>query len=304
MIDGRHLLAALAPHVKDVATIFAIAAYVRLLEQRRPIDKTLSLSHKSVISDWKLVGVSAGLASVLMPVAAISGAAIISAAGGGLIRLPSHGPWYLISLVGLVLVLDLYKYWHHRLKHSIPFLWAMHSFHHSAEGLTWATGARHYWLEAVLDVALLPVIPILFHMPASMMWAVGVINFFPDTCAHANVRVPLGRFVSWIGNPQWHRIHHSLQPEHFDKNFSGLLPLWDFMFGTAWVPRPDEYPATGLDLNETIGVLEGIVWPFRKYFRASAPHRAPEPIPSAMRTGAITATRASPAMKPEATAIR
>jgi sterol desaturase/sphingolipid hydroxylase (fatty acid hydroxylase superfamily) len=103
-----------------------------------------------------------------------------------------------------------------------------------------------------------------------MVWAVGVINFFPDTCAHANVRIRLGRFVTWIGNPQWHRIHHSVQPEHFDKNFAGLLPLWDIVFGTAWVPRRDEYPATGLDLDEKIGVLEGIVWPLRKYFRGKA----------------------------------
>ena len=48
---------------------------------------------------------------------------------------------------------------------------------------------------------------------------------------------PRGRFVSWIGNPQWHRIHHSLQPEHFDKNFAGLLPLWDILFGTFRNPR-------------------------------------------------------------------
>jgi sterol desaturase/sphingolipid hydroxylase (fatty acid hydroxylase superfamily) len=267
MIDGSHLLATAASQLKDVATVFAIAAYVRLLERRRPIDADLSLSNRSVVTDWKLVAVSAGLVSFLTPAAAMCGAVIINAAGGGLITLPSHGPWYLISLVGIVLVLDLYKYWHHRLKHMIPCLWAMHSFHHSAEALTWATGARHYWLEAVLDAAFLPLMPLLFHLPPSMVWAVGVINFFPDTCAHANIRIRLGRFVTWIGNPQWHRIHHSVQPEHFDKNFSGLLPLWDIVFGTAWIPHPDEYPATGLGPEETIGVLEAVVWPFRKYFR-------------------------------------
>jgi sterol desaturase/sphingolipid hydroxylase (fatty acid hydroxylase superfamily) len=270
MIDWSHLLATVGSQLKELATLFAVAAYVRLLERRRPIDPDLSLSNSSVVSDWKLVGISVGLASALLPAAAMCGAVIINAAGGGLITLPSHGVWYPISLVGIVLFIDLYKYWHHRLKHTIPFLWAMHSFHHSAEGLTWATGGRHYWFEAVLDAALLPIIPILFHLPPSMIWALGVINFFPDTCAHANVRIRLGRFVTWIGNPQWHRIHHSVQPEHFDKNFSGLLPLWDIVFGTAWIPHPDEYPATGLGSDEKIGLLEGIVWPFRKYFRAPA----------------------------------
>lgn len=267
MIDGGPLLAAAAAHLKDVFVIFAIAAYVRLLERRRPIDANLSLSNTHVRDDWKLVGVNAVLASALTPIAALGGALIVNAAGGGMITLPSRGLGYVASLVGVVIVLDLYKYWHHRLKHSIPFLWAMHSFHHSAEALTWATGARHYWLEAVIDAALLPIIPLLFHMPASMVWALGVINFFPDTCAHANVRFSLGRFVSWIGNPQWHRIHHSAQPEHFDKNFAGLLPLWDIVFGTAWIPRYDEYPATGLGGAEKISVLDGIVWPLRRFVR-------------------------------------
>src|SRR5579859_769684 len=107
MIDGGHLLAMAAPHVKDVAIVFAIAAYVRLLEWRRPIDASLSLRNRSVISDWKLVGISASLTSLLTPVAAMCGALIINAAGGGLITLPSHGVWYVVSLVGVVLLLDL-----------------------------------------------------------------------------------------------------------------------------------------------------------------------------------------------------
>jgi sterol desaturase/sphingolipid hydroxylase (fatty acid hydroxylase superfamily) len=266
MIYGSHLLATVA---SNLVLAFAIAAYVRLLERRRPIDADLSLNNRSVVADWKLVAVSKVLALLLAPTAAICGALIVNAAGGGLITPPSHGPWYLISLVGVVLAVDLFKYWYHRLSHMVPCLWAMHSFHHSAEALTMATGARHYWLETILNAALLPIIPILFRLPASMVVAIGVINFIPDGCAHANIRIPLGRFVTWIGNPQWHRIHHSVQPEHYDKNFSGLLPLWDIIFGTAWIPHPDEYPATGLGLGENIGIMEGIAWPFRKYFRLS-----------------------------------
>jgi sterol desaturase/sphingolipid hydroxylase (fatty acid hydroxylase superfamily) len=268
MTDGSQLLATLVADFKAVATIFVVAAYVRLLERRRPIDAALSLSNRSVVADWKLVGVNVGLTTVLGPLAAMCGAVIINAAGGGLITLPSTGLWYPVSLLGLLLIVDLYKYWHHRLKHSIPILWEMHSFHHSADALTWATGARHYWLEGFLDTALLPVIPILFRAPHSMVWAIGVIYFFPDTCAHANVRIQLGRFVTWIGNPQWHRIHHSAQPEHFDKNFSALLPLWDILFGTAWIPHPDEYPATGMGLRgEKISLLDGVAWPFRGLLR-------------------------------------
>jgi len=62
--------------------------------------------------------------------------------GGGLIHLPTEGGWYLASLLVLVLATDLYKYAMHRLSHAVPFLWAMHSFHHSAEAISLLTGAR------------------------------------------------------------------------------------------------------------------------------------------------------------------
>ena len=88
--------------------------------------------------------------------------------------------------------------------------------------------------------------------------------FFPDTCAHLNVRFPMGRMITLVNSPQWHRIHHSAMPEHRDKNFASLLPLWDILFGTAWIPKPDEYPVTGFDPPVHVGVIDSIIWPFRR----------------------------------------
>jgi hypothetical protein len=80
----------------------------------------------------------------------------------------------------------------------------------------------------------------------------------------AFVRFSLGRFVMWINSPQYHRIHHSTRPEHFDKNFASLLPLWDTVFDTAWRPGKDEYPPTGLpDGTKPQSIWEGIIWPVR-----------------------------------------
>jgi hypothetical protein len=74
----------------------------------------------------------------------------------------------------------------------------------------------------------------------------------------------MGRMITLVNSPQWHRIHHSAMPEHRDKNFASLLPLWDILFGTAWIPKPDEYPVTGFDPPVRVGVIDSIIWPFRR----------------------------------------
>ena len=232
----------------------------RFFEKKWPIAE---VPRSEFQDDWLAVIVNIGLKSLLAPIAAICAGAIARFAGVGWIKLPTAGYWWFVSLVFVVVTMDLYKYLFHRLQHAVPFLWAMHSFHHSANALTFITGGRHYWVERVMVDAFLPIFAILFVPPHDMLLAVGLILFIPDTCAHLNVQVPLGRFVTWINNPQWHRIHHSIQLEHRDKNFAAILPVWDLLFGTAWVPRAGEYPATGLVPAERVDIINSVIWPMR-----------------------------------------
>ena len=250
-------------NMQIIATVLFIAAIIgvaRILERRWPIAVT---PVSEVIEDWKLVSVNFFLTTLLTPLATVCSAVILSTLGHGWVHLPTHGYWYFVSLVFLAVISDLYTYVLHRLKHAIPFLWAMHSFHHSANALTFATGARHLWIETVMTSAILPIFPILFLIPPDMVLILSLIHFFPDSCAHMNVRFPMGRMITVLNSPQWHRIHHSVMPEHRDKNFASLLPLWDILFGTAWIPKRDEYPVTGFDPPVRVSVIEGVIWPFR-----------------------------------------
>ena len=141
---------------------------------------------------------------------------IVAAFGGALFHLPGDTWWtYLGSLVIYVLCGDLYRYWWHRMYHIVPALWAVHSFHHSAEAVTFVTGARFHWLNRIID-AFFPLFAIIVQVPHSVVLAGIFIYFLPDGCAHLNVRFSLGRFVMWINSPQYHRIHHSTRPEHFE----------------------------------------------------------------------------------------
>jgi sterol desaturase/sphingolipid hydroxylase (fatty acid hydroxylase superfamily) len=263
-----------------VITMICVA---RILERRWPIAIN---SVSEVIEDWKVGGINLALTSLLAPVTTVCSGVILSTLGHGWIHLPMNGYWYFVSIIILLVISDLYTYTFHRLQHAIPFLWAMHSFHHSANALTFATGIRHFWMERVMASAVLPIMPILFDIPLETQLILSLVHFLPDSCAHLNVRFPMGRMITVLNSPQWHRIHHSVMPEHRDKNFAALLPLWDILFRTAWIPKPDEYPATGFDPPVRVSVIEGVIWPFRHLLRPFTLRRlrlqmsVPEPLPN------------------------
>jgi sterol desaturase/sphingolipid hydroxylase (fatty acid hydroxylase superfamily) len=246
------------------ATIFGITLLIaRQFEKRNPIEPEQSTAE--IIVDWKLTGLRLVLGKLLSPVTNVCTLILVNAAGGGWIHLRSDGWWFLLSFIVLILGIDFWSYLVHRAMHKFPVLWAMHSLHHSAEALTMVTGARHFWLEGPLVSTAFPVLAIVFMIPPEMGTMIGLFYFLVgEGMAHLNLRLSLGRFTLCIQNPQYHRIHHSVEPQHQGKNFCKLLPLFDVIFGTAWNPGKDEFPATGLASGEkATGFLDGIIWPVR-----------------------------------------
>lgn len=255
--------------VSATAMALAILLTIRLVEKTFPIEP--NQPRREIWLDYQLVAVSLLLPWFLSSLTNATAGVLVSACGGGLIHLRADGWWFAPSLAIFVVAGDFYRYWIHRLSHSVPLLWQLHSFHHSAEAVTFITGARHHWLDKVLKTGFLPLFAMVFKAPAELSLVGTCIYFLPDTCAHLNVRFSLGRYVMWINSPQYHRIHHSSRPEHFDKNFASILPLWDIVFGTAWRPAADEFPPTGLaDGDKPVDAWDGVVWPFRSLLRSKA----------------------------------
>ena len=136
--------------------VVLMVCLARIVERRWPIAAT---PVSEVIEDWKVVSVNFALTTLLAPLTTVCSGIILSTLGHGWIHLPMHGYWYFVSIIILAVISDLYTYIFHRLQHAIPFLWAMHSFHHSANALTFVTGARHLWMERVMASAVLPIMP-------------------------------------------------------------------------------------------------------------------------------------------------
>ena len=186
--------------------------------------------------------------------------------GGGLIRFAPTGLGFAAAVLTLWLVTDLFEYLFHRVQHAVPWMWAMHELHHSEETYNVTLTYRHYWFEFVLKgLFVYPLVGILLKAPPAAAGVVALVFLVNHVVAHMNVGLSLGPCWAWISTPQFHRLHHSRDPRHYDKNFCDMLPLWDLLFGTASKPEPGEFCEIGLMPSHKPATLwQALVWPFAR----------------------------------------
>ena len=264
-VDANRILDYTIPVLAIVPTVLLAS----VLERKRPIENhDFQEARATIRTEWLLVAFMATIGIFTQIVVFIVFARATAIIGGPLFYLETDSLLGSIALVMLyALYIDCAKYWMHRLSHMIPALWAIHSFHHSAERLTVVTGARHHWLEKFALAPLLFLTLTLFQVPEHITVLAILLMNAPSGLQHLNYKIAWHRAGLWINTPQWHRIHHSVEPRHFDKNFSSAFPIMDVIFGTAHRPAPDEYPETGLRPRENPRLLEAIIWPFRDWLK-------------------------------------
>ncbi len=173
-----------------------------------------------------------------------------------------------LGLLTVMLASDFLYYWWHRFQHTNRWLWAQHTLHHTERSLSVLTSMRHHWLEDPirLFVQALPLGFALFVAPPSVAWVATILGLWPFFI-HLNLRLPMGPLTYVFSGPQYHRIHHSILPQHIDKNFAAFFPLWDIIFGTACIPAKGEYPPTGINGVETDSFAKALFSPFVDWTR-------------------------------------
>lgn len=179
--------------------------------------------------------------------------------------------------VGVVLF-DLVAYWVHRWSHEVPFLWRFHSVHHSTEHLDWVSGLRVHPFDGAL---LAPpfVFLIAAGFDAEVAGALAVVQVVVGLFLHANVRWRLRPLQRLVSTPEFHHWHHADEPDAHSTNYAALLPIWDVVFGTWFMPRhrrPSRYgvrPAlpAGIvaQLRHPLRGLPGPRWVVRHPLRAT-----------------------------------
>jgi len=164
---------------------------------------------------------------------------------------------------------DLFLYWVHRAQHAIPWLWRLHSIHHTAESLTFVTAHRVHPLENLWQNTV-SVAPLLILGAPPKLWVpVAMLQSFFDAVQHAELDWTYGPFYRVFVSPVFHRIHHSRERREHDRNFSKVLSAWDHLFGTASSRRTP--PArVGVDGMRPEPTLAGqVIGPFRRAPSAS-----------------------------------
>jgi sterol desaturase/sphingolipid hydroxylase (fatty acid hydroxylase superfamily) len=148
-------------------------------------------------------------------------------------------PW-VVGLVGI----DFLYYWWHRMSHVVNLLWAVHAVHHQSEDFNLAVALRQPAFEA------LTIIP--FHLPLAVLgvepWiyvSCYAIDLIYQFWIHTELPRKLG-WLEWVLNtPSLHRVHHGINPKYLDRNYGGILSIWDRIFGTYQVEQePAVYGVT------------------------------------------------------------
>jgi sterol desaturase/sphingolipid hydroxylase (fatty acid hydroxylase superfamily) len=173
-------------------------------------------------------------------------------------RLPLWVQAILILAIG-----DLVGYWMHRAFHGRR-LWRFHAIDHSSIDLDWLSSVRlHPVNDVVMRVAaVLPVLALGF-APIAVAGILPVLTLMA-ILVHANLDWDWGPLRSVIASPRFHRWHHTDEEAARDKNFAGLLPVWDIVFGTYYMPR-DRTPATfGTRTPVPAGLIGQLAFPFRR----------------------------------------
>ncbi|HEX4821017.1 MAG TPA: sterol desaturase family protein [Acidimicrobiales bacterium] len=182
-------------------------------------------------------------------------------------------------------------YWGHRAMHRFPFLWRLHSVHHSAPQMDWLSPNRRHVLDTALGQAA-SVVPLLaLGLSPPVVVSAFVLRRAQGLFVHANLRVQLPGLRWVIATPGFHHWHHSADPAHHDRNFAGQCPIVDWLFGTLHMPAGEWPQAYGLASGSDVlpdGYLARLRWPFRG---VHAPHFvSPRFATAAFATLAIVST--------------
>ncbi|UVO11606.1 sterol desaturase family protein [Mycobacterium sp. SVM_VP21] len=141
----------------------------------------------------------------------------------------SPARWYTwaIALVGV----DLLYYSYHRIAHRTRLIWATHQAHHSSRYFNFATALRQKWNNSGEILMWIP-LPLL-GIPPWMVFASFSVSLVYQFWVHTERIDKLPRAVEFVFNtPSHHRVHHGMDPEYLDKNYGGILIIWDRMFGS------------------------------------------------------------------------
>ena len=153
-------------------------------------------------------------------------------------------PVWLAVVIAFV-VEDFSGYWMHRLNHRVNIFWNRHIIHHSSEEFNLSCALRQSISNTIRFAAIFMIPAALLGIPTKIFAILGPLHLFMQFWYHTQLIGKLGLLEYILVTPSHHRVHHAINPEYIDRNYSQILIFWDKLFGTFQPELDDVKPVYG-----------------------------------------------------------
>lgn len=152
----------------------------------------------------------------------------------------------LLTYIIAFMALDFAGYWVHRIAHEYNFFWNNHIIHHSSEEFNLACALRQSISSIVKIFAIFLLPAAMLGVPAPVIAVVAPLHLFAQFWYHTQHIDRMGFLEKIIVTPSHHRVHHAINPEYLDKNYSQIFIFWDKLFGTFQEELKEVPPVYGI----------------------------------------------------------
>lgn len=208
-----------------------------------------------------------------------------------------------VGIIALTLILtvasDFCVYWVHRGHHELKIIWPFHAVHHSAEVMSPLTVYRKHPIYDIFSglfravvIGIVQGLILSFFFGKISLAVIGgvtvtimLFNVLGSNFRHSHIWISYGPFWSkFFISPAQHQIHHSLAHRHWHKNYGEILAIWDWMFGTLYVPQTQEELEFGLSTPDGKRIVQpyptavdALIKPFEEMATYLSPPTQPAP---------------------------
>ena len=168
-----------------------------------------------------------------------------------LVEIPTN--WW--TLAACIVIADFAYYWEHRFSHRVALAWATHTVHHSSPYFNMSVAYRFGPMDAFWPIFFHVPIVLLGFSPFAVIFAEAIVLLY-QTVLHTEVIGKLPRPIEAVFNtPSHHRVHHGSNDAYIDKNYGGILIVWDRLFGTF----AEEREAVVFGITKPLGTANPLV---------------------------------------------
>jgi sterol desaturase/sphingolipid hydroxylase (fatty acid hydroxylase superfamily) len=238
VVDGvTHTLMRVLPYLAGMGVVFALLSWWSPANKGRPWWKKRGLATDMcywlvvpLVTRFGRIGLAVGITVYLLGINTTDGLVKFFDHGHGPL---SHLPFW-VQFAIYMLGSEFCLYWIHRAFHGSA-LWRFHAVHHASQDIEWISAARFHPLNILLGTVLVDVVALLCGITSDVFLIAAPFATISSGFVHANLNWTLGPFKYVFAGPVFHRWHHTL--EHGNRNFAGTFSLFDWMFGTFYMPE-------------------------------------------------------------------